>query len=227
MADCAFDVFVAKYRALQDLQWYSQKCLLLNFCASRAVHRLQLGGSIGLFQNLWGYQWTCLPLGPWTSGLMSDCGCQESKATYRVFSGSLETQEFLQPGPCSSRAAWGQWLRGGWSHAQDTLRVSGGTNGHVSCWFLAPADCSQTVAVMGWGPVKGPIQDLQSDWVWWTYLQGSQTMVESDWSLFPGHFRDHSPDRVLEVCYLIHVGHESSRSLGICRWWQDQSHMGL
>lgn len=50
MADCAFDVFVAKYRALQDLQWYRQKCLLLNFCASRAVHRLQLGGSIGSFR---------------------------------------------------------------------------------------------------------------------------------------------------------------------------------
>lgn len=39
-----------------------------------------------------------------TSGLLADCGCEEGRAAYRAFLGSLgHRQEFLLPGPCISR----------------------------------------------------------------------------------------------------------------------------
>lgn len=44
--------------------------------------------------------------------------------------------------------------------------------GVCSAESLCQQDCSMDCTGRGWSPVTGPFQHLQSDLVWWAYLQG-------------------------------------------------------
>lgn len=63
----------------------------------------------------------------------------------------------------------------GWKGQELSLRpfrISGGTDGRAFCWVPVPAGLS---GACGWDeldPVSGHFQNLQSERVWWAYVQG-------------------------------------------------------
>ena len=196
------------YRTFQDPQECNQNCCLLNHSASRTVHVLQLGRIIRLFQNLEGCRWGCLQLGPWTLRTDGRLAVRGLKTYIMEIFQDLwgHRQEFH----CSNRDAYGQWLVGvGATYRTFSWSLC------VQLWMsptgsLFWQDCWKTVARKGWSPVTHPFQNLQSEWVWRTYLQG---LLDHAWvglELAQGHFRVHSWDRGLCIYSLMHRGHDFS-----------------